>query len=291
MSRTSPQFYEVMKYPVPQQQDLYRYINEIQEGESKTLPDDQPIQTQFSRQTENDLMKSYQSFLSERVNFLRHIPFIRQIYLCNSITFNALHPWSDIDLCIITKPWYLRYARLWSWLFFSFLQLKRSAWRGDHSYRFCLSFYIDAEHSNLISLRKQQGDVYLSYRLAHTVLLYTNNEYPADYFHSQNTQLLSYLPHHPSTQTIFLNIPVLEGSSRWKKIIEKILSTLPGQRLQNLIRLIRGWIINTYKTSKLSSHSKEHIIVSWTMLKFYTDKRTVYQHKRKSASNKDKSKW
>ena len=92
MSRTSPQFYEVMKYPVPQQQDLYRYINEIQEGESKTLPDDQPIQTQFSRQTENDLMKSYQSFLSERVNFLRHIPFIRQIYLCNSITFNALHP-------------------------------------------------------------------------------------------------------------------------------------------------------------------------------------------------------
>lgn len=290
MSRTSPQFYEVMNYPVPKQQDIYRYINEIKESEKKTIQM-QSVQTQFSRDTENDLMKSYQLFLSERVNFLKHIPFISQIYLCNSITFNALHPWSDIDLCIITKPWYLWYARLWSWLFFSFLQLKRSAWRGDHSYRFCLSFYIDAQHTDLISLRKQQGDVYLSYRLAHTVLLYTNNDYPDNYLQIQNTKLLSYLPNHPSSQTIFLDIPVINGSSWWKKIIEKIFSTLPGKRLQKIIGIIRWWIINAYKTSKLSRHSREHIIVSWTMLKFYTDKRTLYQHKRKSASNKDKFVW
>ena len=32
------------------------------------------------------------------------IPFIEQIFLCNSISFNALDKNSDIDLFIITKP-------------------------------------------------------------------------------------------------------------------------------------------------------------------------------------------
>jgi predicted nucleotidyltransferase len=32
------------------------------------------------------------------------IPFVEEIYLCNSITFNALDENSDIDLFIIAEP-------------------------------------------------------------------------------------------------------------------------------------------------------------------------------------------
>lgn len=270
-----------MNYPVPSQQDFYRYVSEIKE-ENKANHIDR-IDSSFSRDTESELMKSYQSFLSKHMNFLKNIPFISQIYLCNSITFNALHDWSDIDLCIITKPWYLWYARLWSWLYFFFLKLKRKAGLWDHSYKFCLSFYIDGDNTNLISIRQKKGDIYLSYRIAHAVLLYTNHDYPDNHLHTTNRQLLAYIPNHPKTQTIFLRIPLIEGENNIKKIIEKILTTLPGKRFQKFIQWVRWWIINTYKTSKLSHHTKEHTIVSPTMLKFHTDKRTLYQQRRKNT--------
>lgn len=97
---SSPQFYEVMKYPVPLKQDFYRYITE-KDKKSHNNPE---ISRTFSRVQKNDLMKSYTEFINTKLSFLQSIPFISQIYLCNSITFNALHPGSDIDLCIITKP-------------------------------------------------------------------------------------------------------------------------------------------------------------------------------------------
>ena len=278
-----PMFYKAMNYPVPEEHWYYRYINEdyqwhypIKNHQNKT----------FSWKDQNNLMKSYKQFLCEHMGFLSYIPFIEQIYLCNSITFNALHPWSDIDLCIISKPWYLWYARAWSWLFFSLLKLKRSAQIWDHSFKFCLSFYIDGDHTNLINLRNPQGDVYLSYWLAHTVLLYTTHHYPDNHLHKTNKQLLSYLPNHPDKQTIFLDIPVYSQKSNITNMIEKVFSTLPGKWIQHIIERLRWWIINTYKTSKLPPHTKEYIITSSTMLKFYTDKRVLYQHKRKTASRK-----
>ncbi len=282
---SSPQFYEVMKYPVPIKQDFYWYITE-QDKKSHNQPQ---ISWKFSWIQKWDLMKSYSEFINTHLHFLESIPFISQIYLCNSITFNALHPWSDIDLCIVTKPWYLWYARFWSRWFFTFLNLKRVAWFGDHSYKFCLSFYIDGENTNLISLRKEDGDIYLSYWIAHTVLLYTNSDYDDDYLLSQNQQLLSYLPYHPLTQSIFLDTIVMRRETLFKKTIEIISSSRLGQQLQFLIKYIRWNIINTYKTNRLSPHSKEYIIVSPTMLKFYTDKRTLYQQKRKMASRVNKT--
>ena len=290
MDTPDPKFYESMNYPVPFHKIWYSYINEV-EKKWDSINSTEEITENFSRSSSSDLMKSYQDFLSGHMDFLKHIPFVSQIYRCNSVTFNGLHPWSDIDLCIITKPWYLWYARLWTWLYFSFLDLKRTTGLGDHSYKFCLSFYLDGDNTNIISLRKQQGDIYLSYRVAHAVLLYTNNHYPDNHIYIQNKQLLDYLPHHPKVQTIFLDIDRVIGESTSKRIIEKILSSLPGQRIQKLIKNIRWWLINTYKTSKLSVYNQKHIIISPTMLKFHTDKRSVYQHRRNMASNKRKKEW
>lgn len=291
MENSDPKFYGVMNYPVPSEKKRYRYINEVEKKSEENKSSDADIKKTFSRENRSDHMKSYQDFLWSHSSFLQHIPFVSQIYLCNSITFNGLRSWSDIDLCIVTKPWYLWYARLWSWLFFSFLRLKRSAGLGDHSYQFCLSFYLDGENTNLISLRQQDGDVYLSYRVAHAVLLYTNNDYPDNHLYTQNKQLLQYLPHHPQKQTIFLDIDVLRQESKFKKISEKICSSIPGKWLQTIIRKVRWGIINTYKTQQLSEYNKRHIIISPTMLKFHTDKRTVYQHRRNMASKKKKSNW
>ena len=232
-------------------------------------------------------MESYQEFINKNKRFLKQIPFVSQIYLCNSITFNKLHSWSDIDICIVTKPWYLRYARLRSWIYFFFLGIKRMTQWHNQSYKFCLSFYLDWSHTNLITLRKENGDIYLSYWLGHSVLLYTNHEYPDDYLFRTNKQLLSYLPNHPHTQTIFLDIPTMRWVSLSKHIIEYISMTRIGKIIQQLIKFMWWGVINRYKNKKLSIYQQQHIIISPTMLKFHNDKRTLYQQRRKSIQKRD----
>ena len=70
----------------------------------------------------------------------RSLPFVDAIYVANSLTFNALHDDSDIDLVIITSPGRLRMARLWSAIFLFFLGLKRR--RSRIRKKFCLSYFL-----------------------------------------------------------------------------------------------------------------------------------------------------
>jgi predicted nucleotidyltransferase len=66
-------------------------------------------------------MSAYLDHIQSYARLYRSIPFVEQIYLCNSITFNALHEGSDIDILIITKPGMLWLARARSWLMFTII--------------------------------------------------------------------------------------------------------------------------------------------------------------------------
>ena len=273
-----------MGYPTPDKKYFYRYINEKWYiDSSKKIP---LVTWELSRQDTSPLLKSYQDFIIKHSKFLKNIPFVAQVYLCNSITFNGLRQWSDIDICIVTAPWFLWFARARSWIFFYFLDLKRHRIQKEPKLKFCLSFYIDGNNTNLTKLRNQEWDVYLSYRLAHCVLLYTNHIFSDNHIFRSNSQLLSYLPFHPLLQTISLEIPIVRWSTRFKNMIEFLLSTKLWLLLQKLIQKIRGSGINNRKISQLPLYQQKHIIVSSTMLKFYNDKRKIYQQNRKTMSTK-----
>lgn len=278
MDSHTPQFYQTMKYPTPRQYNLYRYISESQQD--KNLTSNFKTRKDFSRDLQTEHMKNYRNFIKEKSSIFKYIPFVSQVYLCNSITFNALHKNSDIDICLICKPWFLRFARARSRLIISINGLKRT--QATTGYKFCLSFYIDASHINIHHLRNDDWDIYLSYRLAHCVLLYTDQRYPEDYLRSNNTALLDYLPNHPHHQSISLEIPVQKWNSWFKQSIERISNNRVGKKLQTLLWFIRWKIINRYKTSQLSLHTQKHIIISSTMMKFYADKRSLYQQYRKT---------
>jgi hypothetical protein len=49
-------------------------------------------------------MDEYIQEIKRLESIFQSIPFIEQIFLCNSISFNALDENSDIDLFIITEP-------------------------------------------------------------------------------------------------------------------------------------------------------------------------------------------
>ncbi len=284
------EFYDIMNYPVPHHSNLYIYLNKTDEKSPEQSNHDtifSTVWTVFSRKQKNPLMDEYIQILHKRWRLFRMIPFVSQVYLCNSITFNALHANSDIDICIISKPWFLRFARIWSRLFFNLYRLQRSSGKhtANQSGKFCLSFYIDGDHMDISYLRNPQWDVYLSYRLAHCVLYYTDEIYTDNQWFAQNKKLLSYLPNHPLDQTIDIGSPIIRWKHRFKNSIEYIFNNKVWIAIQSVLQHLRISIISI-KKNNLWPYTREHIITSSSMLKFHTDKREIIHQRRKTSHQK-----
>jgi hypothetical protein len=112
MSQT---FYEIMNYPVPLSAAQFSWLEEA------TITLNTDIELWSREQDPSEIMSTYLDHIQSYARLYRSIPFVEQIYLCNSITFNALHEESDIDILIITKPGMLWLARLRSWMMFSII--------------------------------------------------------------------------------------------------------------------------------------------------------------------------
>ncbi|HBB03723.1 TPA: hypothetical protein DCZ39_02335 [Patescibacteria group bacterium] len=143
-------------------------------------------------------MDDFLRYINRFSRLYRSVPFIQSIYLCNSITFNALKEDSDIDVFIVTKKGSLRRARFWSAVVFFLFGLKRGVIRGKKK-KFCLSFYVTHTHQNLYNIMLPQNDIYFIYWLAHLVPLY--QETPENIY-KHNKWLESALPNFPGRHCI-----------------------------------------------------------------------------------------
>jgi len=107
-------FYEVMEYPVPKQRKYFLCADKAETEIEEELDGSSRVITQKNT-------KEYLQYINKWSRLFRSIPFIKTIYLCNSITFNSVHEDSDIDVFIVTKEKALRRARFWSVFLFRIL--------------------------------------------------------------------------------------------------------------------------------------------------------------------------
>jgi hypothetical protein len=99
-----------MGYPVPSQKELFFFTTEITDKFQDIIIKD----NDFSWKKKNEFIDEYIEYINKYSRLYRALPFVKAIYICNSITFNSLRKDSDIDLFIITKA-----NRLWLDRFFS----------------------------------------------------------------------------------------------------------------------------------------------------------------------------
>lgn len=229
---------------------------------AQEFPPDEP---KYSWDKKNPYMDDFITYISKFNRLYRSVPFIQSIYLCNSITFNALHEDSDIDVFIVTKKWSLRRARFWSAILFFLFGLKRGGVRGKKK-KFCLSFYVTHTHQNLYNIMLPQNDIYFIYRLAHLVPLY--QETPENIY-THNKWLESALPNFPGRHCIDIWLKPTWGKTIFKKITEFLFGGLVGQGIEYLIKLVRLPIV-IYKTKQLWERGRG-IIVNKNVLKFHMD--------------------
>lgn len=262
MKKSDLLFYEVMNYPIPKNWEYFstEKIENIITNINKK---------EFSRVKEDPLLKEYRNSISKHEKLFKSLPWIETIYLCNSITFNKLNSWSDIDLFIVAKKWCLRRARFSSVIIFFILGLKRS--KRNISKKYCLSFYITPEAKNLYSISLPNIDIYLAYRLAHLVPIYQEN-IEEDTIYTYNPRLFSILPNLPKDHHIInIWLPLYNWNKKNKIIVEKYIGWLIWHIVEFMIKTFRTPIL-IYKTKRLKEIWK-NIIFTNTMLKFYNDKR------------------
>ena len=96
-----------MEYPVPKNAELFfQYSDTENTNANKLLKDtfEENSDNTFSRDQKSEYMDEYLNEIKRLKSTFQSIPFIEQIFLCNSISFNALDKNSDIDLFIIAEP-------------------------------------------------------------------------------------------------------------------------------------------------------------------------------------------
>lgn len=98
------------------------------------------------------------------------VPFLKAIFVCNSVAAEAADEGSDIDFFIIAHTGRAWLVRIFTNIIIFIFGLRRHGKKVAN--RICLSFYIDEAHLDLAPLAIAPDDIYLAYWLKQLVPLY-----------------------------------------------------------------------------------------------------------------------
>ncbi|MBI4133733.1 hypothetical protein HY478_03900 [Candidatus Uhrbacteria bacterium] len=104
------------------------------------------------------------------LGFLRLIPSIRMVAICNTLAWSHSHDDADIDLFVVTKPGALWWSRLLAVSPFALFALRPQHTRARDL--FCFSFFATERALDLASVKILPDDPYLLYWIASLVPLY-----------------------------------------------------------------------------------------------------------------------
>ena len=263
-------FYEIMNYPVPKNAELFfQYSDTEPTNANKLLKniDEDEWWDSFSRDQKSEYMDEYLKEIERLKSTFQSIPFVEQVFLCNSISFNALDKNSDIDLFIITEPWRIRTVKFRSMILFTLKWAKRF-WKKSRK-KICLSFFITSDSQNLYPISLPSLDIYLAYRIAHLVLIYQPDEEINISFFENNKWVKWILPNYQEKQTISLWINPFHWNTKFKNIMETLWDWFLWNIFERIVKHIQKSIIRL-KRIRNPVWNKD-VIVSDSMLKFHQD--------------------
>jgi len=261
-------FYEIMNYPVPKNAGLFfQYSDTERTIRKKLLKELEEQENSFSRDKKSKYMDEYLKEVERLKSTFQSIPFVQQIFLCNSISFNALDESSDIDLFIISEPWRIRTVKFRSMILFTLKWAKRF-WKKTRK-KICLSFFITSDQQNLYPISLSSMDIYLAYRIAHLVLIYQPDEKVNNTFFENNKRIKWILPNYQEKQTISLWINPYFWNTKFKNVMENLWNWFLWNIFERTVKHVQRAIIHL-KRMRNPVWNKD-VIVSDSMLKFHQD--------------------
>lgn len=107
--------------------------------------------------------------------YMRAVPFVKMIAVCNNLAYDNPSDQSDIDLFIVVKPGRMWLARLAITMILQFYGVRR---HGHHvAGRFCLSFFVTENKLDMSELELKPEDPYLAYWVKNLTPVYGEEMY------------------------------------------------------------------------------------------------------------------
>lgn len=103
------------------------------------------------------------------VRLLRHIPFLRAVFVCNQLQ-NTAKDSSDVDVVIICRHGMLWFVRFWAILLMAATRQRIQG--GTSKDKICLSFYLSDTHLDLHTITTDHTDIYLAYWVTQLLPVY-----------------------------------------------------------------------------------------------------------------------
>lgn len=210
------------------------------------------------------------------VKKIRSVPFLRAIFVCNTVGSEQSATESDIDFLIITQPRRIWIVRLLTNLILRFFRLRTYGRKVRN--RVCLSFYLDAHHLSLSNYRIAEDDVHLAYWLYQMVPLYdTDNIYHK--FLQANSWSRKYLPNQEREPQLASRLTIQDSrlGSIWKKIWEKMWGGMYGDLVEKQSRLTQWMKLKSEIKNKVNRGDKG-VVISEGVIKFHEhDTRAAYR--------------
>lgn len=208
------------------------------------------------------------------LGFAAWVPFMRAVFICNTVAFGWPRTHSDIDVFVV-----VRRERLWLTRFFLTVAIQFSGYRrhGKHvADRVCLSFYITDNVLDLSPVRRGDDDVLLTYWSLFLHPLY-DPEHLATTVRQANTWAVQRVPRAPLDTIVHPSAPRFRVSLVFKKFLEKLLAGRTGSVLNNWFGAIQKRKMQS-NTDSVQNFPDSRVVVSDTMLKFHeNDRRDLYR--------------
>jgi hypothetical protein len=207
---------------------------------------------------------------------IRSVPFLRAIFVCNSVGTEQALDRSDIDFFIVTSP-----KRIWIARFFTNLILRilgRRAYGEKTRDRVCLSFYVDNDNLDLSSLRICESDIHFAYWLNQMLPIYDpDNLY--DKFLQANSWTKKYLPNiYPKVKTVSRHLVVDSKIGLiWKNFWEKMWGVDYGNLIEAQAKSFQQVKLKFSIKDKAKADDKG-VVLKEGVLKFHeNDRRAWYR--------------
>lgn len=196
--------------------------------------------------------------------YMRSLPFIRMIAVCNNLSYDNSSELSDIDLFIVVKPGRMWLARFLTTVVLHFFGVRRY---GDKiAGRFCLSFFVTSEKMDVSEFELHPEDPYLAYWTKNLRPIFGQETYRA--FREKNQEWLSgYGLHFDDSYRKHM---YHYEDEKLKKAAEWLLEGLIGDFLEGILK-------RTLKKKTLRSAERlgpeANVIVTDEVLKFHNHDR------------------
>ena len=214
---------------------------------------------------------------------IRSIPFLKAIFVCNSVGARQAEADSDIDFFIVTEP-----KRIWIARFFSNLILRllgRRTYGQKNKNKICLSFYVDTNHLDLAPLRATEQDIHFAYWAQQMIPVYDPQNFYGQFL-LDNSWIKKFVPNislssRASSQerrgiSVQCNgISVLGGA--WKKVWEKMWQGAYGDAIEKQAKEIQ-WLKMKDSLKAKAAQNDNGVVLADGVLKFHeNDTRIKYK--------------